>query len=382
MATVAFPQQIASAYVVFFGVYGDVTRRAQECDVSRQAIYRQAAATAAALTETTHRQQVDNLRALLRQEQSRVLELERDLAKAVVLTTERQGHFAAVAMAKGVSLPVAHVLLEVLKPGQALSVGHLGRHTKEACQRAGTLLSVLDEFTHALARQASLDEIYVKAPVLMVVEPESMCWLTGQLTVSVSGEAWAATLATFPALEQVTRDAGSALSKGVAQCQAQRQQQQASAVTDQLDHFHTLREGNRALRQGEARLRRAFDKAEQAQRQLDAQRRRGESVAGSATQVGLLWQRAEHEMDQAQVRERAWRQTQAALRLFTPQGELNTRAQAEAVLAETLPQLSDIAFAKTRRLLQRPETLTYLDEVARKLEALPGTYGRETGGGA
>jgi hypothetical protein len=33
-----------------------------------------------------------------------------------------------------------------------------------------------------------------------------------------------------------------------------------------------------------------------------------------------------------------------ALQLFTPTGELNTRARAEAVLAETLPALSDSLF--------------------------------------
>jgi hypothetical protein len=33
-----------------------------------------------------------------------------------------------------------------------------------------------------------------------------------------------------------------------------------------------------------------------------------------------------------------WQQTKEALQLFTPTGELNTRARAEAVLAETLPR--------------------------------------------
>jgi hypothetical protein len=40
-------------------------------------------------------------------------------------------------------------------------------------------------------------------------------------------------------------------------------------------------------------------------------------------------------------------------------------------LAETLPQLADADFAKAKRMLQQPETLTYLDEVQRKLAALP-----------
>ena len=40
-------------------------------------------------------------------------------------------------------------------------------------------------------------------------------------------------------------------------------------------------------------------------------------------------------------------------------------------MAETLPKLPDADFAKTKRMLQQPETLTFLDEVQRKLAALP-----------
>ncbi len=56
--------------------------------------------------------------------------------------------------------------------------------------------------------------------------------------------------------------------------------------------------------------------------------------------------------------------------LVTPEGELNTRARAETVLAAALPQLPD-EFAKAKRLLQQPQTLTYLDEVHHQVQALP-----------
>jgi len=72
-----------------------------------------------------------------------------------------------------------------------------------------------------------------------------------------------------------------------------------------------------------------------------------------------------------QQRDAVWQRTKAALQLITPEGELNTRARAEAILAETLPQLPDADFAKPKRMLQQPQTLTYLDEVQRKLAALP-----------
>src|SRR5207253_1980599 len=109
------------------------------------------------------------------------------------------------------------------------------------------------------------DEIYVKAPVLMVVEPDSMCWLTGSLTPQVTGEVWAEQFAKLPALEQVTRDAGSALGKGVALLNEKRQEQKLSVVADHLDHFHTLREGSRGQRKGNLRLHQAFTKADTAQ---------------------------------------------------------------------------------------------------------------------
>ena len=44
---------------------------------------------------------------------------------------------------------------------------------------------------HPLHIEAAADEIYVKDPVLMVVEPESLCWLSGRMSDEVSGEAWA-----------------------------------------------------------------------------------------------------------------------------------------------------------------------------------------------
>jgi hypothetical protein len=46
---IAPPHPIASAFVVFVGGYGDVTRSAQQRGVCRQSIYREAATVVAAL---------------------------------------------------------------------------------------------------------------------------------------------------------------------------------------------------------------------------------------------------------------------------------------------------------------------------------------------
>jgi hypothetical protein len=373
MGMVARPQGIASAYVVFFGVYGDVTRQANERQVSRQTVYREAAQAATLLDGTAQRAEVEQLETRVRQLQERVAELEKDLSHAVVIDEDRVARFAAEAQAEGVSLPTVHGWLERLLPGKTPSVATLGRGTQAAAARASAALAVLDELARARVSQTAADEIYVKAPVLMVIEPESLCWLTGSLTTQVSGEVWAKQFEAFPALEQVTRDAGSGLSKGVALLNEQRDAQGLPAVADQLDHFHTLREGGRGLRKSALRMHQTFVKAEKAEQEHREQQRRGKYLPGNATKLKFLWDGAQQAMDEHQRIEKAWQKTQEALRLFTPQGELNSRARAEAVLAETLPELPDADFAKAKRLLNQPETLTYLDEVHRKLNALPGS---------
>lgn len=372
MGMVARRQGIASAYVVFFGVYGDVTREANERHVSRQTLYREATQTAAVLEGTAQRAEIERLQALTQQLRQRVADLEKDLSQAVVIDADHMARFAAEAQAVGVSLPTVQGWLERLLPEHAPSVATLGRWAQATAARAGVLLPVLDEFARAQVSQVSADEIYVKAPVLMVIEPDSMCWLTGSLTKQVSGEVWCTQFGTFPALEQVTRDAGSGLSKGVTLLNQQRQEQGSPAVADQLDHFHTLREGGRGLRKADLRMRQAFAKADKAQQDHDYQRQQGQYVPGQGMKVKQLWDDAQKIMDEAQRIEKAWQKTQEALRLFTPAGELNSREQAEAVLAETLPELPDPDFAKAKRMLKQPQTLTYLDEVQRKLEALPG----------
>jgi hypothetical protein len=191
------------------------------------------------------------------------------------------------------------------------------------------------------------------------------------LSDSVSGTAWAEQFRQLPALEQVTRDGGTALANGVATVQHERQQQAQAALADQLDHFHTLRGGSQGVRKAENRVRSALVEADDAQAALERRRRRGQSENGFRPKARDRWAKASQAMDSWQERDAAWQKTKAALQLVTPEGDLNTRARAAAILAETLPQLPDSDFAKPKRMLQQPQTLTYLDEVQRKLAALP-----------
>lgn len=69
--------------------------------------------------------------------------------------------------------------------------------------------------------------------------------------------------------------------------------------------------------------------------------------------------------------EQAWAAVRAALPLFTPTGELNSRSRAEGLIAAALPALEGPEWSKTRRALGRPELLTFLDQVHGRLAALP-----------
>jgi hypothetical protein len=82
----------------------------------------------------------------------------------------------------------------------------------------------------------------------MVVEPESLCWLTGRLVKARDGVTWAEEFARFPSLVAVVRDDGSGLGKGVKLERARRLAAGRTDLDDSLDVFHTLREGARALR--------------------------------------------------------------------------------------------------------------------------------------
>lgn len=368
MSIVAPQQRIASAYIVLFGHYGDVSRYAQERGVCRQWVYREAGWVQKHLEEK--QQEIQRLRQQVQELRQRQADMEKRLAVAVVLDPDKQAEFASAGQAQGVSWPVCWNLLDVLIPGQQQSVATLGRATQAAGAKAGPLLAVLDEWAQARVRDAAGDEIYVNDPVLMVVEQESLCWLTGRLSAQVSGEAWAGEFRQFPNLEQVARDGGQGLAKGVALVNAERQAQGQPPVVDQGDHFHALRGGRVGLAKEERQAGQALAQAEAAQKELEACQRQGTSERIATIRALAAWRKAEKAMDTWAERERLWQKAKSALRLFTPEGELNTRRHAEAVLAETLPQLPD-AFAKAKQQLQKPEMLPYLDQVQRQLEALP-----------
>lgn len=204
----------------------------------------------------------------------------------------------------------------------------------------------------------------------MVVEPESLCWVTGRMVQARDGVTWAEEFARLPALEAVIRDDGTGLGKGIKLERARRRAHGLPDLNDTLDVFHTLREGGRAVRKTWGAAARALERADAAQKGFDKRARQGQSRQGHGAPLKRLWRQAERLWDQAEAAETAWKQARSAFELFTPEGRLNDRAQAEAVVAAALPHLGGAAWAKTRRLLLRRESFTFLDQVHDRLAAL------------
>ena len=115
---------------------------------------------------------------------------------------------------------------------------------------------------------------------------------------------------------------------------------------------------------------RALDRADAAQKAFDHRARQGQSRQGHGAPLNRLWRQAERAWDQATAAERAWDRAKSAFEFFTPEGRLNDRAAAAAVVAAASPHLGGAAWAKTRRLLLRRESFTFLDQVQGRLAEL------------
>ena len=219
----------------------------------------------------------------------------------------------------------------------------LGRATQEVGRRAQALLEVLDEATQSQVTEGAFDEIFVgRTPILMGVEPESLCWVLGKLADSRDGATWAAEFARFGSLEHVLTDAGTGLAKGLALTNESRQQ----PLEHTLDVFHTLREGSRAWRKNESRVWKLDEQAQKLWKPLERLRRQGRSLQGQTQTAHAAQRQAEQALEAAIGMETAWGHVRECLELFTPEGQLNTRAAARAKLDIWLPCLSRATWAK------------------------------------
>jgi len=227
---------------------------------------------------------------------------------------------------------------------------------------------VLDEVARPKVIEGAFDEIFVaQTPVLMGVEPASLCWVLGQVAENRDGQTWACEFEKFSALEHAVSDAGSGLLKGLALTNANRSQ----PVVHTLDVFHVLQAGQRAWRLTESQVWKLQAQAEQAAKRVQRFQRHGKSVQGQGPTAARALYKAERALNSAIEVETAWRHVRECLELFTPEGQLNTASAAREKLAQWLPGLQGSPWAKTIRLLERPESLTFLERIEQQLGELP-----------
>jgi hypothetical protein len=166
-------------------------------------------------------------------------------------------------------------------------------------------------------------------------------------------------------------DGGLGLRSGVALVSAERQKAGGSPLYDQRDHFHIVYRARRARRGARHQAVQTLKRADKAQAIYDHDGKTG--VPRSSMQGRLLnkaWVKAEQAMDQWTAQETADHRLQLALRLVTPDGELNTRASAEAEVQAVMADQTGDDWARARRLLTA-EAFTFLDQVHKQLAALP-----------
>jgi hypothetical protein len=371
--------RLGNAAAVLFGAHGDISRHAQQCGCSRQTAYDHAHQVQAAVADAQQpgpsRQHLLAENERLRQENQQLWDW---LDQSFECPKAKRRQFAVQAAALGLSLPQTRALLAILLP-VALLPGRttLGRWVGQEARRAGRLLQVLDEACRTLVVCLCLDEIFFRRqPVLMGVEPASLAWVLGQRAPDRSGPTWAKALAAWPAIEDVAADGGSGIELGLELAVARRQEEaakkgrSAKGLRVRLDLFHTRREGARALRVewGHAeRLWEAAEKTGRAKARFD--RGGGNGCQFNQGVVRKAWAAAEAAFGEAERKDQAWQRAVAALGVFRPDGQLNERAWAAAELRAAAEQLSGPRWAKVRRMLLDPRSLTFVDRLQQELAA-------------
>ena len=379
MSRLSLLTRLGNAAAVLFGVHGDITRHTQQCGCSRQTAYDHAQqvqdAVADAQLPGPSREYLLTENQRLRQENQQLWDW---LDQSFECPKAKRRQFAVQAAALGLSLQQTLTLLTVLLPAALLpSRPTLGRWVQQDARRARRLLQVLDGACRTLVVCLCLDEIFCRRqPVLMGVEPFSLAWVLGERTPDRSGPTWAQALAAWPEVEDVAADGGSGIELGLALAVAKRQEEaaqkgsQAKDIRSRLDAFHTRREGTRALRAewGQAeRLWQEAEKTERAKARFD--RSGGNGCQFNQAVVRKAWAPAEAAFTEAEQKEQALQRAVAALGVFRPDGRLNEPSWAAAELQAAAAALTGTRWAKVRRMLLDPRTLTFLDRLQQELAA-------------
>lgn len=373
MRTISFTGWIANAAARFTGSHGAVTAQAQESDCSRQTVYDHAEKVLATV-ESEHsggptREQLLKENQALREENAQLWDW---LDQTIEFPVATQQKFPVTAAAMGLSVRQILALLAAIMGAKA-APGRTKIHTwlQAGGTAAGRVLARLDRQCKALVLVGCLDEIFFHGrPVLVGVEPQSMVWFLGQKEDRLCNEFWVRQLQQWEALRHVVADAGSVLQSAIGQIQEQRRQAGQPPLDSTRDVFHTKHEAEKVLKRKWKPVERLWEQAEKADAAVHRAQQQGQDARTAAGQARAVWAKAEAAFQRYDAEETAWKRVAAVLQVFGPDGKLNDRAGAEAVIAAALPVLSGAAWATVRNHLLAPETLTFLDRLHAQLGEL------------
>ncbi len=369
MFTLPLTAWIGNAAAVLCGRFGDVTRRSREVGCSRQTLYDQAQKVQDALKRPTRKQFLRLLheKERLDRENQQLFEW---LAETTDFPKPKQQEFSATASAMGLSLTQIAVLLGVVMGSAAApSRTTIGRWLETACQKASSVLEVLDRACRPLVVALCLDEIFFhRKPVLVGVEPASMAWVIGQRADDRSGQTWLETLRPWNHLESAVADAGSGLQSGLKQLNVLRAlDPNAPAIDVGLDIFHIKKEALPVLIRQWKSAEALWEKAEAADRAVVRCRTQGQDTRCLAPKARAAWTKATNAFHAVCTLEAIWQRAEVALMVFREDGTLNDRVSASAELETVVELLPGAAWAKVRRMLTDERTLTFLDRLHRQL---------------
>jgi hypothetical protein len=381
MVRLAVGVWIGNAAAVLSGRWGGVSRRAREVGCSRQTIYEHAEQVSQSVAQRQAggptREELIAENQQLREENSHLREQWKD---AILFPEDRQQEFVVTAVAMGLSLNMARQLLalviamKVIGETTCPSRAKLGRWIQESSDRARRLLEVLNRRCQELVVVLCLDEIFLhRQPVLVGVEPQSMCWVIGQRAEDRKGATWKKTLEPWKRLEYAVADAGSGLQAGLSEIQRERQELGGQQLGVGLDVFHIKKEAVPLLARMWAEAEAVWVKAEEADRTVARCQQQGQPAQGAATRARTAWKDATDMFAYASRVQGAWEQIEAALAVYRPDGRLNDRAWATSQITSALYYLpTNKGWPKVRRMLTDPRTLAFLDRMHRQLkEAVP-----------
>lgn len=179
MLTLAIEQWIGNAAAVLSGTWGAVTRRAEQSDYSRTAIYQHAER----VVQTGANEQASGIRYETLGETNQQLRTENEAlwhawSESEGLSEPKQREFASTGTAMGLSLTQIVILLAIVLPrGGVPSRATIGRWVQHSEAQASRILRVLDRACQRWVLVLCRDEIFFhREPILMAVEPVSLAW--------------------------------------------------------------------------------------------------------------------------------------------------------------------------------------------------------------